>query len=211
MSKPNLSIVAILRGITPGEIVDVAAALVRSGIRTIEVPLNSPDPFESIARLHTAFGEQCLCGAGTVLTTAQVEQVRAAGGQLVVSPNTDPALIARALELRLTPMPGFASATEAFQAIAAGASDLKLFPASSYGPGHLRALRAVLPAATRVYAVGGIDERNLAQWLAAGADGVGLGGNLYQPGMRANEVGARADAFIAAIAAHHQSLRGAVQ
>ena len=207
-SERQLQLTAILRGIRPHEIIDVAAALLERGVHAIEVPLNSPEPLDSIQRLAAAFGERCLCGAGTVLQVAQVDQVHAAGGRLLVAPNTDPAVIARALALGMVPMPGVASATEAFAAIAAGARELKLFPASSYGPGHLRALRAVLPPQVRVHAVGGVDEHNAGQWLEAGVDGFGLGGNLYRPGMSAAEVGARADAFLAALAASAAIARG---
>ena len=207
-SERQLQLTAILRGIRPHEIIDVAAALLERGVHAIEVPLNSPEPLDSIQRLAAAFGERCLCGAGTVLQVAQVDQVHAAGGRLLVAPNTDPAVIARALALGMVPMPGVASATEAFAAIAAGATELKLFPASSYGPDHLRALRAVLPPQVRVHAVGGVDEHNAGQWLEAGVDGFGLGGNLYRPGMSAAEVGARADAFLAALAASAAIARG---
>jgi 2-dehydro-3-deoxyphosphogalactonate aldolase len=199
-AQPQLT--AILRGIRPDEVLAVAAVLVERGMHAIEVPLNSPDPLDSIARLSDAFGDRCLCGAGTVLQVTQVEQVHAARGRLLVAPNVDAAVIARALTLKMVPMPGFASATEAFTAIAAGARELKLFPAASYGPSHLRALRAVLPADVRVHAVGGVDERSAGQWLAAGVDGFGLGSNLYRPGMTAAEVAARADAFLAALTAH---------
>ena len=207
-TERQLLLTAILRGIRPHEIIDVAAALVERGVHATEVPLNSPEPLDSIQRLAAAFGERCLCGAGTVLQVAQVDQVHAAGGRLLVAPNTDPAVIARALALGMVPMPGVASATEAFAAIAAGARELKLFPASSYGPGHLRALRAVLPPQVRMHAVGGVDEHNAGQWLEAGVDGFGLGGNLYRPGMSAAEVGARADAFLAALAASAAIARG---
>ena len=207
-SERQLQLTAILRGIRPHEIIDVAAALLERGVHAIEVPLNSPEPLDSIQRLAAAFGERCLCGAGTVLQVAQVDQVHAAGGRLLVAPNTDPAVIARALALGMVPMPGVASATEAFAAIAAGARELKLFPASSYGPGHLRALRAVLPPQVRMHAVGGVDEHNAGQWLDAGVEGFGLGGNLYRPGMSAAEVGARADAFLAALAASAAIARG---
>ena len=145
-SERQLQLTAILRGIRPHEIIDVAAALLERGVHAIEVPLNSPEPLDSIQRLAAAFGERCLCGAGTVLQVAQVDQVHAAGGRLLVAPNTDPAVIARALALGVVPMPGVASATEAFAAIAAGARELKLFPASSYGPGHLRAARGASAA-----------------------------------------------------------------
>ena len=201
-------VVAILRGITPDEVLEVAEVLVARGVGGIEVPLNSPDPFTSIARLQHAFGADCLCGGGTVLGLAQVEQLHATGARLLVAPNTDAAVIARALELGLVPMPGVGSVSEAFQAIAAGATELKLFPASTYGPGHLRALRTVLPAGVRVHAVGGVDARNAAQWLEAGVDGFGLGASLYQPGMAAAEVGARADAFFAALAASAGRVEG---
>ena len=207
-TERQLQLTAILRGIRPHEIIDVAAALVERGVHATEVPLNSPEPLDSIQRLAAAFGERCLCGAGTVLQVAQVDQVHAAGGRLLVAPNTDPAVIARALALGMVPMPGVASATEAFAAIAAGARELKLFPASSYGPGHLRALRAVLPPQVRMHAVGGVDEHNAGQWLEAGVDGFGLGGNLYRPGMTAAVVGARADAFLAALAASAAIARG---
>ena len=207
-TERQLQLTAILRGIRPHEIIDVAAALVERGVHATEVPLNSPEPLDSIQRLAAAFGERCLCGAGTVLQVAQVDQVHAAGGRLLVAPNTDPAVIARALALGMVPMPGVASATEAFAAIAAGARELKLFPASSYGPGHLRALRAVLPPQVRMHAVGGVDEHNAGQWLEAGVAGYGLGGNLYRPGMSAAEVGARADAFLAALAASAAIARG---
>ena len=207
-TERQLQLTAILRGIRPHEIIDVAAALVERGVHATEVPLNSPEPLDSIQRLAAAFGERCLCGAGTVLQVAQVDQVHAAGGRLLVAPNTDPAVIARALARGMVPMPGVASATEAFAAIAAGARELKLFPASSYGPGHLRALRAVLPPQVRMHAVGGVDEHNAGQWLEAGVDGFGLGGNLYRPGMSAAEVGARADAFLAALAASAAIARG---
>ena len=207
-TERQLQLTAILRGIRPHEIIDVAAALVERGVHATEVPLNSPEPLDSIQRLAAAFGERCLCGAGTVLQVAQVDQVHAAGGRLLVAPNTDPVVIARALALGMVPMPGVASATEAFAAIAAGARELKLFPASSYGPGHLRALRAVLPPQVRMHAVGGVDEHNAGQWLEAGVDGFGLGGNLYRPGMSAAEVGARADAFLAALAASAAIARG---
>ena len=143
-----------------------------------------------------------------MLQVEQVEQVHAVGGRLLVAPNTDAAVIARALALGMVPMPGMASATEAFAAIAAGATELKLFPASSYGPDHLRALRPVLPPQVRVHAVGGVDEHNAGQWLEAGVDGFGLGGNLYRPGMSAVQVGARADAFLAALAAAAATARG---
>jgi 2-dehydro-3-deoxyphosphogalactonate aldolase len=191
-------LVAILRGIRPEEVLDVAAALHEAGIRAIEVPLNSPAPLESIARLAAKFGASCLCGAGTVLRPADVDAVHAAGGRLIVTPNTVPPVIERAVALGLTVMPGFATATEAFAAIDAGAGMLKLFPAASYGPGHLRALRDVLPPEVAVFAVGGVGTANLAPWRQAGCAGLGVGGDLYRAGHPAGEVHRRALALVAA-------------
>lgn len=193
-----LPLIAILRGIQPAEVLEVAAALHEAGIGAIEVPLNSPSPLESIARLAGRFGDRCLCGAGTVLRPAEVDAVHAAGGRLIVTPNTAPAVIARAVALGLPVMPGFATATEAFAALGAGAGMLKLFPALTHGPAHLQALRAVLPAAVPVFAVGGVGTANLAPWRLAGCAGLGVGGDLYRPGHPAGEVHRRALALVAA-------------
>lgn len=193
-----LPLVAILRGIRPEEVLDVAAALYEAGIGAIEVPLNSPSPLESVSRLAAKFGDRCLCGAGTVLRPADVDAVHAAGGRLIVTPNTVPAVIERAVALGLTVMPGFATATEAFAALGAGAGMLKLFPAASYGPAHLKALRDVLPAAVSVFAVGGVGAANLAPWRMAGCAGLGVGGDLYRAGHPAGEVHRRALALVAA-------------
>src|SRR5688572_25591167 len=181
-------IVAILRGVRPEEILDIAQALISGGIRAIEIPLNSPDPLTSIERLTAAHGSRCLCGAGTVLTATQVDQVKAAGGSLIVSPNTDMRVIEHAVSLGLAVIPGFATATEAFTAIEAGARHLKLFPAGTYGTAPLKALRAVLPNEVRVYAVGGVSTRNLPEWIAAGAAGVGVGTDIFRPGQPAKDV-----------------------
>jgi 2-dehydro-3-deoxyphosphogalactonate aldolase len=194
-------IVAILRGVRPDEVVSIAQPLYDAGVRVIEVPLNSPDPLESIARLSRAFGDRCLCGAGTVLSPEQVDAVQAAGGKLIVTPNTDPAVIARAAALGLVVMPGFATASEAFAAIAAGATGLKLFPAATYGPGHLKALKSVLPPTVPVFAVGGVGPAELAAWLGAGADGFGIGGEIYRPGDSPGAVRRKADTLMAALAA----------
>jgi len=191
-------IVAILRGVKPDEVVDIAAALVAAGIKGIEVPLNSPDPLESIGKLCAAFGDQALCGAGTVLSAQAVDDVAQAGGKLIVTPNTDPEVIARAIALGLTAMPGFATPSEAFAAVKAGARALKLFPAGSFGPGHIKAIKDVLPKDVLVYAVGGVGAANLEPWRAAGVAGVGVGGELYRPGYTAREVGQRAAALVAA-------------
>ena len=191
-------IVAILRGIRPDEVVEVAGALYEAGLRAIEVPLNSPDPYDSIARLSAEFGEKCLCGAGTVLNAEQVDQVAGAGGRLIVSPDSNPAVIRRALELGLVPAPGFATPTEAFAAIRAGAKILKLFPAAAYGTAYLKALREVLPKDVSVLAVGGVGPAEMKEWLAAGAEGFGIGGGLYKPGRPVAEIAERATALVAA-------------
>ena len=196
----DMPLVAILRGVRPDEAIDVVAAVRDAGIRIVEVPLNSPDPLDTIARLARFEGE-LVWGAGTVLTPAQVDAVVEAGGTVIVSPNTDPAVIARAVERGATPLPGFATGTEAFAALAAGARVLKLFPAASYGPGHLKALGAVLPPGTMVAPVGGVGPEQMAEWWAAGARGFGLGSDLYRPGMGATDVGARASAAVAAVTA----------
>ena len=162
-------IIAILRGIQHTEIVAVATALEEAGIRAIEVPLNSPEPLKTIATLCDKFGDRCLCGAGTVLDTNAVDAVYQAGGRLIVTPNTDPAVIERAAEQGLTVIPGFATATEAFVALRAGASGLKLFPAGTYGPHHLRALRDVVPKNVPLFAVGGVGVANLAFQVRSGS------------------------------------------
>lgn len=191
-------IVAILRGVKPDEILDIAAALVAAGIKGIEVPLNSPDPLASIETLCDAFGDQALCGAGTVLSPQAVDEVAGAGGKLIVTPNTDPEVIARAVERNLVAMPGFATPSEAFAAVKAGAKALKLYPASSFGPGHIKAVKDVLPKDILVYAVGGVGAANLEPWRTAGVAGIGVGGELYRPGYTAKEVGERAAALVAA-------------
>jgi len=191
-------IVAILRGVTPDEIVDVAEALYGAGIRAIEVPLNSPDPLISIARLASAMGDRCLCGAGTVLTVDQVDAVKAAGGRLIVSPNCNAAVIRHTVARGLVAAPGFATPTEAFAAIEAGATILKLFPAVAYGTRYLSALKEVLPPEVSVLAVGGVGASNMAEWTAAGAKGFGIGGELYKPGRGPFEIAERAVALVKA-------------
>jgi 2-dehydro-3-deoxyphosphogalactonate aldolase len=191
-------VVAILRGVKPDEVVAIGEALVAAGVRLIEVPLNSPDPLEGIRRLVEAVGDRALCGAGTVLTPDAVEAVADVGGRLIVTPNTNPAVITRAVTLGLEPMPGFATPTEAFAAVAAGARRLKLFPASGFGVGYLKAIREVLPAGTRTWAVGGTGAANIGDWLAAGAEGIGVGGSLYKAGDTAETVAERAKALVEA-------------
>jgi 2-dehydro-3-deoxyphosphogalactonate aldolase len=165
----ELPVVAIVRGVTPDEALGIAEALYAEGVRAIEVPLNSPEPLESLRRLADVCRGRMACGAGTVLTREGVDAVAQAGGTIVVAPNTDAAVIRRAVELGLDVAPGVASATEAFQAIAAGARHLKLFPAATYGPGHLKQLKAVLPPEVTVWAVGGVGPDDLAAWWSAGA------------------------------------------
>jgi 2-dehydro-3-deoxyphosphogalactonate aldolase len=184
-------LVAILRGLTPGRAAEVGAAVVGAGFRTIEVPLNSPQPFDSIGLLAEAHRE-CLVGAGTVLSPAEVDRVHAAGGRLVVAPNCDAAVIRRALEKGMRVLPGIGTATEAFAAVSAGATGLKLFPASTYGAGHLRALKSVLPKHVKVYPVGGIGSQDIAEWLVSGADGFGFGGELFKPAYTLAELKKRA-------------------
>lgn len=198
LEQRSPAIVAVLRGIQPDEVVDIGRALVDAGICIIEVPLNSPQALTSIERLAASVGKHALVGAGTVLTAGSVDDVAAAGAGFVVSPNTDPAVIARALERALEPMPGAMTPTEAMAAIAAGARHLKLFPANSIGSGHIRALRDVLPADCRVWAVGGVSAADLPQWIEHGAFGVGIGGWLYRPGRNASDVRARADELVLA-------------
>ena len=201
MSLELPRIVAILRGITPDEILPVADALIAAGIDAIEVPFNSPQALRSIESLCGAHGDRVLCGAGTVLTVAQVDAVREAGGKLVVSPNTDVDVIRRTVAHGMIAMPGFATASEAFTALQAGAHALKLFPAGTYGSGHVKALRAVLPDEVRLYAVGGCGATNIGEWLRAGVQGLGVGGDLYQPGFAPADVQERARRLTAAYAA----------
>ncbi len=194
MSRP---LIAILRGIAPAQAAETALRLCEAGIDRIEVPLNSPDPLRSIA-IMAAAAPGALIGAGTVLSCEEVAQVHRAGGRLIVSPNTDRDVIARAKSLGMQSYPGAFTASECFAALAAGADGLKLFPASVLWPSGLGALRAVLPPGTRLYPVGGAGPENFAEWIAASADGFGIGSALYRPGLSAAEVGERARAIVAA-------------
>ena len=195
MSRP---IIAILRGVRPAEVVAIARVILAAGIDKIEVPLNSPSPLESISAIADAYGNQALIGAGTVLTVAQVQQVSAAGGQLVVSPNSDPAVIAATIAAGMQSWPGIFTPTEALAALQAGATGLKLFPGGMASPTGLKAMRAILPLGTQVYAVGGAGPENFAEWIAASADGFGLGSAIYKPGDTAKTVSAKAQAIVAA-------------
>jgi 2-dehydro-3-deoxyphosphogalactonate aldolase len=199
-AEAAIPIVAILRGLTPDRAPAVGAALRSAGIRILEVPLNSPEPYRSIEILAAESGADCLVGAGTVLSVEQVERTHAAGGRLMVAPNTNPAVIRAALAQGMQVMPGFATASEAFAAIEAGAQILKLFPAASYGPAHLRALREVLPAGKQIYPVGGIGAADVAPWLQAGAAGFGFGSELFKPAYTLEEIAARAARVVAALA-----------
>lgn len=191
-------IVAILRGIAPDEAVDIGQALIEAGLRLIEVPLNSPQPLLSIERLAAIAAGRALIGAGTVTSVDQVDQVIAAGGRLIVSPNTNTAVIARAVERGVDVLPGAMTPTEAFTAFAAGAYHVKIFPSSSLGPAHVRALREVLPVACKLWAVGGTNAANLSQWLGAGALGIGVGSSLYRPGTTTEAAFAAASELVTA-------------
>ena len=191
-------IAAILRGLRPDEAPAIGAALIDAGIRILEVPLNSPDPLQSIAALQQSFGATALIGGGTVLTVEAVEDLHRSGGRIMVTPNSDPAVIARGAELGLELLPGFMTPSEAFAAIKAGARRLKLFPAASLGPAYIKAVKDVLPRHVGVWAVGGTDAGTIGQWLAAGCEGIGVGGALYRPGDSAALVAERATALVTA-------------
>jgi len=193
----QLPLIAILRGLTPAEAPAIGHALVDSGFAIIEVPLNSPEPLQSIAVLTRLF-PQTLIGAGTVLSAQQVQDVHAAGGRLVVSPNFNPKVVAQALALGMVVLPGVATPSEAFAALEAGAHGLKLFPAEMISPATVKALRAVLPAHAALMPVGGITPDNMGAYLAAGAHGFGLGSALFAPGRSANDVKSAAQRFVGA-------------
>lgn len=194
-------LIAILRGVLPDEVEAIGDALVDAGFTLIEVPLNSPDPFDSVARLARRLSGRAMIGAGTVLREADVAAVADAGGTLIISPNAKPAVIAATAARGLISLPGIVTPTEAFAAVDAGATALKLFPAEAASPAVLKAMRAVLPKDMRVLPVGGIAPDNMGAWRDAGAAGFGLGSALYKPGLTALEVGERAAAFVAAIRA----------
>jgi 2-dehydro-3-deoxyphosphogalactonate aldolase len=196
-SLAALPLVGILRGITPAEALPVGAALVAENWGLIEVPLNSPDPIQSIALLAAHYAN-ALVGAGTVLTVQQVREVHAAGGQLIVSPNYNEDVVREAVRREMVCLPGVVTPSEAFAALAAGAHGLKLFPAEMISPAVVKALRAVLPAEVQLLPVGGITPDNMAPYRAAGANGFGIGSALYKPGMTAEQVREQAKRFAAA-------------
>jgi len=191
-------IVAILRGVTPEEVAGIGDALHDAGLRVVEVPLNSPEPFRSIATLAARFQNRMVVGAGTVLDVDSVDQLKSAGGQISVSPDCNPQVIARAVENGMVPLPGVFTPTEAFTAVRAGARHLKLFPAEAASPKTVKAWKAVLPRDVSVYAVGGVTPANMKDWADAGCSGFGIGSNIYKPGMSSEDVAKTARAFVAA-------------
>ncbi|HKU36419.1 MAG TPA: 2-dehydro-3-deoxy-6-phosphogalactonate aldolase [Paenarthrobacter sp.] len=197
-TNPATGLVAILRGITPAEAEPVAKALYAAGFRFIEVPLNSPEPFESIRTMRNALPNDCSVGAGTVLTVEDVERAREAGSNIIVSPNTDSQVIEATVAAGMRSYPGVATPSEAFRAIKAGASSLKLFPADAVGIEGMKAWLAVLPSHVELLPVGGVDKSNLGAWADAGARGAGIGSTLYKPGRPAEEVAERAVELVAA-------------
>lgn len=197
----QVPLVAILRGVRPDEVEAMGSALVAAGIRIVEVPLNSPDPLESIARLVRALGDAALIGAGTVLDPADVARVAGSGGQLIVSPGTHTEVIAATVAAGLVSAPGYFTPSEAFAALRAGAHALKLFPAEAASPAMVRAQRGVLPRGVPLLVVGGVTPGAMALWRAGGADGFGLGSGLYTPGMTPGDLAARARAYVGALGA----------
>jgi 2-dehydro-3-deoxyphosphogalactonate aldolase len=201
-----MPLVAILRGVAPPEAVEIGEAVVEAGIRIVEVPLNSPDPYTSIAMLSGRLRGKALVGAGTVLTDEQVDRVADAAGALIVSPNTNPAVIRRSKLKGMVSLPGFLTPSEAFAALDAGCDALKLFPAEMAAPATVRALKAVLPREARLLVVGGVSPETVGPYLKAGVDGFGVGSDLYKPGRDAEDVGLRAAALVAAVKSAREAL-----
>jgi 2-dehydro-3-deoxyphosphogalactonate aldolase len=197
-ASQHCGIIAILRGVTLDEVAAIGDALYAAGIRIVEVPLNSPEPFRSIAALAARFKGRMAVGAGTVLDAESVDRVKSAGGQISVSPDCNEAVIARAVERNLVPIPGVFTPTEAFAAVRSGARHLKLFPAEAAAPVTVKAWKAVLPHEVKIYAVGGVTPANMRDWAEAGCAGFGIGSNIYKPGMRADDVSKAARDFVAA-------------
>jgi 2-dehydro-3-deoxyphosphogalactonate aldolase len=186
------NIIAILRGITPDEALEVAAVLINAGVTKIEVPLNSPDPISSIARMQKQFGEEALIGAGTVTSVSQVVQVAATGARLIVSPNNDPSVIRATKAANMQSFPGVMTPTEVFSALASGADGLKLFPGELIGLAGLKAMRAVIPHEVPLFAVGGVSAYNMGDWIRSGATGFGIGSAIYKPGDSATVIAQKA-------------------
>jgi 2-dehydro-3-deoxyphosphogalactonate aldolase len=197
-ASQHCGIIAILRGVTLDEVAAIGDALYAAGIRIVEVPLNSPEPFRSIAALAARFQGRMVVGAGTVLDVDSVDRVKSAGGQISVAPDCNEAVIARAVERNLVPLPGVFTPTEAFAAVRSGARHLKLFPAEAAAPVTVKAWKAVLPREVKIYAVGGVTPANMRDWAEAGCAGFGIGSNIYKPGMRADDVSKAARQFVAA-------------
>ncbi|ECF6093968.1 2-dehydro-3-deoxy-6-phosphogalactonate aldolase [Salmonella enterica subsp. salamae] len=194
--QTNLPLIAILRGITPDDVLAHVGAVVDAGFDAIEIPLNSPQWEKSISSVVKAYGGRALIGAGTVLKPEQVDQLAGMGCKLVVTPNIQPEVIRRAVSYGMTVCPGCATATEAFAALDAGAQALKIFPSSAFGPGYISALKAVLPPYVPLFAVGGVTPENLAQWIKAGCVGAGLGSDLYRAGQSVERTAQQAAAFV---------------
>lgn len=193
-------LVAIIRGVTPDTVEEIGEAILSGGIRIIEVPLNSPEPLESVRRLAARMGDRALVGAGTVLVAEQVGEVAHAGGRLIVSPNTDAAVIHATAKAGMVSAPGYFTPSEAFTALKAGAHALKLFPAEGASPAVVKGQRAVLPKDVPLLVVGGVTPDNMRPWLDAGANGFGLGSGLYKPGQSAEETAVKARAYAAGVA-----------
>jgi len=185
---PKDALIAIIRGVTPDQAVDVAQTMYDAGIRVIEVPLNSPEPFKSIAKIVGALGDQMLVGAGTVLSVEQVQELKDCGGQLVVSPNMNSAVIKKTKESGMLSYPGIMTVTEAIRAIDSGADGLKIFPAGVVGKDFIKAVKVILPKQVPIVAVGGVDDKNILEWREAGADAYGLGSSLFKPNMCLKEI-----------------------
>lgn len=201
---PDLSkLIAILRGVRPDEAITIAETLISAGITTLEVPLNSPSPLQTIERLVTRLGDQIHIGAGTVVQVEQVQDIQSAGAAFFLTPNVNAQVIQKSVALKLPCIAGFSTPTEAFTALANGASALKLFPASHYGTTYLQAIRAVLPADTQVVAVGGVNQHNAQSWLGSGANSVGIGSSLYAPDINLEELHRRGQLFSRLTKEHH--------
>ena len=195
----EMPLVAIIRGVSPDDASATAKAIFEAGIRIIEVPLNSPQPFDSIKIIADAFGDRALIGAGTVLNTDNVKRVQHVGGRLIVAPNTNAEVIRATVDAGMVSSPGYFTPSEAFTAIEAGAHSLKLFPAEAASPSVVKAQKAVLPKDIPLIVVGGVNGDNIGGWLDCGADGIGLGSGLYKPGQDAEETHRKAEAFVAAV------------